>query len=191
MRQLILIRHSTSKIDPSLPPYRWGLTDHGAARCVPLAERLVEHNPGVIITSDEPKAVQTGEVIAQILELSMHTAPGIHEHRRERGAVTRQEDFVRKIRELFENPERGVFGLETAQQALIRFTNAVQSIMDGFLERNIGIVTHGTVMSLYYGSLTGKDPFEFWSRLGLPAFYTVLWPELEVSSLAMQIEFAE
>jgi broad specificity phosphatase PhoE len=50
-------------------------------------------------------------------------------------------------------------------------------------ESRIIIVTHGTVMSLYYQVLSGEDAYSFWQRLGLPAFYTVSWPDGEVLSI--------
>ncbi len=191
MRKLIIIRHSQSKVDQNVPPYQWGLTEEGRARCVPLAAKLAVHNPGIIITSDEPKAQETGEIVAQELSLPILTVANIHEHRREGGDTMNLEKFLGKIRDLFENPERCVFGLESAQQSLERFSGAVQSIMADYQDQNVGIVTHGTVMSLYYGFLTDTDPYQFWCQLGLPAFYTVLWPEGVVSSQLMQIETFE
>jgi broad specificity phosphatase PhoE len=188
MRKLILIRHSNSKMDQNLPPHNWGLTDEGRARCILLAAQLAIHNPGIIITSDEPKAVETGEIVAHELGVPFNSAVNIHEHRRKGGVILSQEDFFDKIRELFEVPEHIVFGLESAQQASDRFSKAIQSIMTNYHDRNVGIVTHGTVMSLYYGTLTDEDPYQFWCRLGLPAFYTVLWPEGVVLSKVMEIE---
>jgi broad specificity phosphatase PhoE len=187
MRKLIIIRHSISKMDQNLPPYQWGLTGEGRARCIPLAEKLVVHDPNVIVTSDEPKAEQTGEIVAQELSLPLHTAANIHEHRRKGGIILSQEEFLEKIRDLFENPDQCVYGLESAQQALNRFSVAVKKIMVDYPDQNVGLVTHGTVMSLYYGVLSGEDPYEFWCRLGLPAFYTVLWPDGSVSSQVMEI----
>jgi broad specificity phosphatase PhoE len=187
MRTLIIIRHSISKIDQNLPPHQWGLTGEGRVRCVPLSEKLTVHDPGIIVASDEPKAEQTGEIVARELGVPLRTAANIHEHRRKGGVIQTREEFFEKIREFFENPARCVFGLESAQQALNRFSVAVKSIMADYPDQNVGLVTHGTVMSLYYGFLTGEDPYQFWCRLGLPAFYTVLWPDGGVSSQVMEI----
>jgi len=186
--EMILIRHSHSKVDQNLPPHHWGLTAEGRARCIPLAERVAVHNPEVVITSDEPKAMETGEIVARELGISWRTAPNIHEHRRGGGVLLSQAEFEDKIRGLFAHPERPVFGLETAQQALDRFSAALGSIMVAYPDQNVAIVSHGTVISLYYGALTGEDAYQFWRRLGLPSFYTVLWPDGVVSSQVMQIE---
>lgn len=188
MRNLIIIRHSNSKLDQSLPPDQWDLTEEGRLGCVTLADQLGPHNPGVILTSVEPKARETGEIVAQRLGLSCRTADGIHEHKREAGRITSQVVFHSRVGALFKKPRELIFGLETAHQALTRFSEAIKSIMGLYSDQNIAIVTHGTVMSLYYGEVTGKDPYQFWRQLGLPAFYTVSWPDPVVLSQVMKIE---
>jgi len=187
-RVLILIRHSQSRVDPKLPPYQWVLTAEGRAKCLPLAVRLSAHNPGVVVTSDEPKAIETGEIIARELGIPWHSAPDIHEHRRPGGVILDKAAFEDKIQSLFVHPERIVFGLESAQQALDRFSAALSVIMDAYPDQNVAVVSHGTVMSLYYGALSGKNSYRFWRQLGIPAFYTVLWPDGVVSSQIMQID---
>jgi broad specificity phosphatase PhoE len=188
MRNLIIIRHSNSKLDQSLPPDQWGLTEGGRLRCITLADRLESHNPGVILTSVEQKARETGEIVARSLGLSCRTVNGIHEHKREAGRITTQAEFRSRVEALFKKPGELIFGLETAHQALTRFSEAILSIMGLYPDQNVAIITHGTVMSLYYGVVTGKDAYQFWRQLGLPAFYMVSWPDLVVLSQVMQIE---
>jgi len=177
MQTLILVRHSESKLDSSLPPHKWGLTESGRQRCVSLANKLRSHKPGIVFTSDEPKALQTGEIVADSLGLSCHTAAGLHEHRREAGKIVDRETFLAQVEDLFARPDKVAFGLESANQALTRFAEAVQAVMDSCSDRSVAIVSHGTVMSLYYGAVTGLDPYQFWRRLGLPGFYMVSWPD--------------
>ena len=38
------------------PPEQWGLSDEGRLRCRPLAERLTEYDPGIVVTSTEMPA---------------------------------------------------------------------------------------------------------------------------------------
>jgi len=44
---------------------------------------------------------------------------------------------------------------------------------------------------LYYSEITGGDPFRFREKLGLPAFYTVIWPDRIVESTMMKINQPE
>lgn len=187
MQTLILIRHSESKLDPNLPPHQWGLTAFGRRLCVPLAAKLKMYQPGIVVTSDEPKALETGEILAESLGLPCRSAPGLHEHRREVGKIVDREIFLSRLANLFASPKEVIFGLESANQALNRFSEAIQAVMDSCPERSVAIVSHGTVMSLYYGAVTGSDSYQFWRQLGLPGFYTVSWPDRVLQSLVNDI----
>jgi broad specificity phosphatase PhoE len=187
-RELILIRHSQPRVDQKLPPHQWVLTAEGRARCISLAARLAVYGPGVVVTSDELKAIETGEIVARELGIPRYCGLDIHEHRRSGGVLLDQAAFDDKIRNLFAHPGCLVFGLETARQALDRFSTALPAIMDAYPDQNVAVVSHGTVMSLYYGALSGENSYQFWRRLGIPAFYTVLWPDAVVSSQVMQVE---
>jgi broad specificity phosphatase PhoE len=187
MRKLILVRHSNSKLDPELPPDQWRLTKEGRMRCIPLSSELAKHEPEIIITSVEPKARETGEITAKVLGLPCLTAENLHEHKREQAGFLRQEKFLELLANLYAYPDTLIFGLETAREALNRFTQAVDAVMANHQINNIAIVSHGTVMSLFYGEITGNDPNHFWRQLGLPGFYTVSWPELVLQSVITEI----
>ena len=45
----------------------WKLSDEGRRACVPLADEIASHSPALIITSDEPKAIETGRLVAERL----------------------------------------------------------------------------------------------------------------------------
>ena len=188
MPHLILIRHSNSKLDPDIPPYEWGLTDQGRQRCIPLAEQVRPYTPDVVVTSDEPKAIQTGQIVAEILDFPCQLAAGLHEHQLEGGPLMSGDQFRATVATLFARPADLIFGLETANEALNRFSRAVESILAKYPEQNIAIVSHGTVLSLFYGQITGEDACKFWQTLGLPAFYVVSRPDFRLISTVMQIQ---
>jgi broad specificity phosphatase PhoE len=140
-----------------------------------------------VVSSDELKALETGAILADSLGLPCRSALGLQEHRRETGKIVDRETFMSQVANLFACPDEVVFGLESANQALTRFSEAIQSVMDSCLEPSVAIVSHGTVMSLYYGAVTGLDPYQFWSQLGLPGFYTVSWPDRVLQSLVNDV----
>ena len=187
MRTLILVRHSESKLQENLPPQEWRLTSRGRRLCSPLASKVAMHSPNLILTSEEIKARETGKILAEFLDVDCMTAQGLHEHLREKGEILDLDTWFNKISEFFQNPNQLVFGLETANQARERFIDSIHAVMEQHQGGNVAVVTHGTVMSLYYQELSGKDPYKFWRQLGLPAFYTVSWPEGDVSSIEMDI----
>ena len=105
------------------------LTDLGRQRCVPLAHILEAFSPRRIVSSAEPKAVETAQITARRLNLPADIFPGIHEHERHSTRLSSAQEFRSNVRQLLLDPERLVFGSETGAQALERFSKAVDSIL--------------------------------------------------------------
>lgn len=180
-RRLVLVRHSLPEFVVGVPASKWPLSDEGRRRCHRLAARLATYDLAAVITSTEPKAAETGQIVADSLGLPLETAPGLHEH--ERGVVTStgdQESFQAQVSHLFERPDELIFGTETADQADARFASAVAAVIDEYPHGNLAIVAHGTVMSLFISRATGLDPVPFWKSLGLPAFAVLSLPDLRL-----------
>jgi broad specificity phosphatase PhoE len=160
---LLLVRHSAPALDPAVPSHEWPLSEEGRRRCGPLAERIAAYRPDVLVSSPEPKARETAELIAGPLGLDVQFHEGLRETaRRTVGWLTRAQIEL-GIKALFDRPDEIVYGEETASAALARFEAAVA----GLPERAV-VVTHGAVLSLYVAARTGRDPFELWRSLKLP-----------------------
>jgi broad specificity phosphatase PhoE len=154
---LLLVRHSVPTPDPSVPSEEWRLSGEGRSLCGPLAIQVGAHEPRRLLTSPEPKALETAELIAPVLGLDVEIEDGLRETAREQNVLHE------RIRQLFAKPDEVVFGEESARAALARFSWVVEGV-----EEQAAFVTHGTVMSLY---VAGSDPdggFEYWKTLGMP-----------------------
>src|SRR5439155_6030786 len=128
---------------------QWQLTEEGRVRCQLLAERLLPCAPTVIVTSHEPKAIQTGERVAEILKRPVVTADNLHEHDRSNETTFHGfETFRSIIASLFEKPHALVYGKETADEAHARFAGAVRDVVKRYPDGNLVIVTHATVLTL-------------------------------------------
>jgi broad specificity phosphatase PhoE len=160
---LLLVRHSLPELVPSVPSEEWRLSEEGRRRCGTLAERLAPHEPAVLLSSTEPKARETAELIAPALGLDVQLSDGVRESARRTVGWLGRDELDRGIRALFERPDEVVYGEESAAAALSRFEAAV----DGLGEPAV-VVTHGTVLSLYVAARTGRDPYELWRSLELP-----------------------
>jgi broad specificity phosphatase PhoE len=178
MAQLILIKHSVPEISPDIPPNQWPLSDLGRLRAEKLAEKLGSYQPDLIISSLEPKAIETGRIIAAILETPFETAQDLHEHDRSRNsAYTTQTRFEGQVAEFFKNPGKLIFGRETANEAYFRYKTALLSLIDNFSGDTLAVVSHGTVMALFVAHANKLDPFPFWKQLGLPAYIVLSLPK--------------
>jgi broad specificity phosphatase PhoE len=180
MRYLVLVKHSLPHIIPTLPAHRWHLSVEGRLRCQALAEKLAVYSPGCILSSKEPKAVETAQLVANHLDQIFLIYEGLHEHDRSNVWWTVEERFEAQVDEFFRHPDRLVMGRETASQAQVRFSRAVTSILKQHSEETIAIIAHGTVITLFVTQAIKLEPFGFWKRLGLPSFVVMSLPELEL-----------
>jgi len=169
-KYLILVKHSLPAIVGNLPAREWKLSEVGKERAIRLANQLYDYQPDVIISSVEPKAIKTAEIIADQLALAFYVVEGLHEHDRSHVAFLSKDEFQNAVHEFFSKPGDLVFGSETANQSYDRFHQAVLSILNVHQEKTVIIVAHGTVISLFVSRLTGIDDFSLWSELGLPSF---------------------
>ena len=188
MPNLVFIRHSQSQPDPKIPSRLWGLTEEGRRRCETLASQLTPYNLDVMVTSTERKAIETGELAAQGLGIPCQVMENLHEHERENAPFfDTKEAFQAAVAVLFARPEELVFGDETGRQAQVRFARAVESALAAYPLKNIAIITHGTVLSLFASQKTGEDINSFWQSLGMPALIAFSYPEMRLLAQIKEI----
>ncbi|MBJ7412085.1 MAG: histidine phosphatase family protein [Phenylobacterium sp.] len=161
---LILVRHGRPVINPDIPPPQWGLCPEGREAVAALAERLVPFAPKAAISSPEPKALQTAEIIGQRLGLAVEVEHGLHEHKRQHTSFGTEEDFRQRIAQVFANPHVPAPGGESAEEACRR----VAAALEAHPVRPLVAVTHGTVLSLYVAKLLGLDAHDLWRNLHTP-----------------------
>jgi phosphohistidine phosphatase SixA len=65
MNHLILIKHAMPQVDEQKSSADWQLSDRGRASCKPLADASRPYKPDLFITSEEPKARESGQLTAE------------------------------------------------------------------------------------------------------------------------------
>ncbi|TAJ71683.1 MAG: histidine phosphatase family protein [Phenylobacterium sp.] len=161
---LILVRHGRPVIDRDIPPPQWGLCPEGRDAVAALAEKLIPFGAKAAISSPEPKALQTAEIIGQRLGLAVEVEHGLHEHKRQHVSFGTEEEFRQRIAQVFANPQAPAPGGESAEQACERLAAALAK----HTVRPLLAVTHGTVLSLYVAKLLGLDAHDLWRNLHTP-----------------------
>ncbi|MEK6255725.1 MAG: histidine phosphatase family protein [Chloroflexota bacterium] len=188
MNQIVLIRHSITNQDANSPSSQWRLSHAGRQKCEALSEQLVQYKFTKIISSHEPKAIETAELTTEFLGISTEVTGGLQEHMRDTvGYIESREMFNSKVKELFENPDEIVFGSESANQARERLAKAIDNLVKQYPDENLGIVTHGTVMSLFICEHNSMNAREFWGRLKMPAYVVLFVPEYELIDITYSI----
>jgi broad specificity phosphatase PhoE len=170
---LILVKHAKPEVDPAIPPARWTLGVDGLAGSLRLAERLRPLAIHRVVASVEPKATETGRLVADTLDLPFQTGHDLHEHVRSSTGYLAAADFEAAIRRFFGQPSQKVFGDETADAAAARFTTAVDLLQQAYRGECLCVVAHGTVISLHLERRYGVDGFTTWKALETPSFVVV------------------
>jgi broad specificity phosphatase PhoE len=177
MGKLILIRHAHPQIDQGQSSRVWSLSPAGRDGARRAAEALTGAGICRIFTSEETKAIQTGQVIADCLGIEAETAPDLHEHDRTGVGFLDQAAFARAISGLFTRRAEVVFGRESGDAAADRLLAAIAEINARVpdADASLACVTHGTVMALVASRLNGRDGHALWKGLGLPSTITLDW----------------
>lgn len=175
-RTLVLVRHAESEPRRDIPASRWTLSPRGRAQAAGVAARIRPRSPTAVVSSPEPKAVETARLAAAPLGLAPRVVPGLGEHARETVPYFPDpEDFRAAVLDMLARPGERVFGEETASESLARFSTTLEGVMAE--ERgHVVAVTHGTVMSLWLAPVLGLPAAEIWTELGFCGTAVLQWP---------------
>lgn len=183
MPYLLLLRHSLPEIDPTISADQWHLSEEGQIRAHSITHQVATYLTEHIFSSPEPKALETGRILADQLGLSLESVASLHEHCRRNVSFKHQSQFESDISLFYNEPSCLVFGEETADQAYLRFSRAVTNLVKEFSHQTALIVSHGTVISLYLARTCNLEPFNFWKHLGLPSLVVLKLPHLKLESV--------
>ena len=187
MPVLILVKHALPQIDPTVPANQWRLSEEGKHLSHELAQELAQHELDLIFSSVEPKAIETAHIVATALEKRVEVVEDLHEHDRNTVGFLEKKKFEASVAQFFNLPNLLTFGHETADQAHHRFSQAVMGIIEKYPDKNIALVTHGTVLTLFVSRLVRIEPFAFWRDLALPSWVVLSHPDLSLRSVCKSI----
>ena len=187
-RKLILIKHAAPLVVPGTPPERWKLSDRGRESIPALADAIRPHAPTVVVSSEEPKAKETAELLVKALGgVPVETAAGLHEHDRSNVPHMRSGEFISHVELLFRKPTERVLGRESAVVALDRFEEAVRAVVAKHADGNIAIVSHGTVIALLAAEHSDRYGFELWREMGLPSLVVFDLPAMQLAQVIAKV----
>ncbi len=189
MRQIVLVKHAAPVVVPGKSADRWPLSAAGRESAKALAGELKMFGATQVISSIEPKASETGQLIAAELALAAQMHEGLHEHERRTVPHLRTSDFLSLMAQVFKRRDEVVLGEESANAALLRFRSALEATCAGHPEENLIIVTHGTVIALFLASISQEDGYRIWREMGLPSYAVVEtspWRMLQVVARTAQ-----
>ena len=145
-----------------MPADRWALSQRGREQAQTLARAPFWHDVRVLLSSDEPKALETAQPAAARHGLLLRGLPALREVRRPAGRLDDWEGTVREY--LSGRPGPG--GWEPYPDAARRAASAFDEILSAYPAGHLAVVSHGTLLTLYLsGLLALPDPFTFWATI--------------------------
>jgi broad specificity phosphatase PhoE len=188
MAKLILVKHARPKVEERLPSSAWTLSDEGRAACGPLGERLRGMGVEVVVASEEPKAAETGRIVAAGLGVPFEVRAGLEEHDRSNVPHMETREFISHMAHFFQRRSERVLGRESADEALARLQEAVDGVLSANDGRAVAVVTHGTVLSLFLGAHNHDvNAFQNWRRMQLPSYAVVSVPGYQLAELVERL----
>jgi len=174
MNAYIFLRHAKTKKDPLKHATQWELEEDALEVLNTHIQDDVFKDVDMVITSTEPKAIATAKPIAKHSGLEITSQDSFNEIKREEDFLTDKEFLIQKQTQL-ESLDTAVGGPESGRKALQRFEHGLQLLEEMHTDKTMVIVSHGTVLSLYFASLLGTlgTVFERWGQLKFCAFGVV------------------
>jgi broad specificity phosphatase PhoE len=148
--RLIYLTHPQVEIDPQAPVPEWGLSFEGRARALALAGAEGLAGVSRIVSSQEAKAVETAEILAQPLRLAVETRARLGENDRSATGYLPPEEFETVADAFFAHPDESVRGWERAIEAQARIVGETRVIV---AERIDGAARHGDILLVGHGGV--------------------------------------
>lgn len=158
---LILARHGEAEYETAeWAPEGGSLTQRGRAQAAGLADRLARRRVAHVWTSTLARAVQTGEIAAAKLGVSVTTRLGLEELSiGDHAGASRTMDPIAQVYAawLSGDLDQRIAGGETGHEIVVRMQKVLAEIADAHPGETVLVVSHGGVLRLAVPALTRMD----------------------------------
>jgi broad specificity phosphatase PhoE len=148
MDTVFFITHPDVLIDPTVPVPEWRLNARGIARIrAMLTQNWV---PAItrVVSSEERKAIDGAEILAEHLGLHPATHAGLGENDRSSTGYLPQPEFEAMADAFFAHPEQSAHGWERAVDAQARIVAVIGEVLRAAPSGDVAVVSHGGVGAL-------------------------------------------
>jgi broad specificity phosphatase PhoE len=169
--RIIFLRHADTQKDPEVHATLWDLSESGKIEAEHVKDIEIMNAVDVIYTSEERKTSLTVQPLAGKLGKISTPMAAFNEVARGEKFLSKEEFEQEKNRQL-EDLEYAAFNGESGLDALARFKAGVKEVAETNPGKTILIVTHGTVLNIYFSELLGANSSlpDRWSKTGFCAY---------------------
>lgn len=167
-----MIRHSKTLVEPGKPIVLWGLSDEGIKRAKALSGQDVIKNIQCIYSSLQIKALETCIYLAKPNGIPIKTNNGFTEITSFTNKfITEDEGYKQGVHDFYQNIVGRIAEGETSKEALERFNLILKKVVDEEAKGdvgNIGIVSHGNILSYFTAQYAEITPYELHDKIQMP-----------------------
>ena len=167
------ITHPQVAIDPDVAVDRWRLSDDGRRRAAELLAQPWVATLARVISSEEPKALETAQLLADRLGLAVERRPDTGELDRTASGYLPPAEFELVADACFADPGSSARGWERAVDAQRRIVRALADVLDDDGRGDVAVIGHGGVGTLWYCHLAGVPIDRRWDQPGQGHYFTV------------------
>ncbi len=169
--RIIFLRHADTQKDPELHATLWDLSESGKSEAEQVKDIDVMNSVDVIYVSEERKTTLTVQPLADKLGKTSTPIAAFNEVARGEKFLSKEEFEQEKNKQL-EDLEYTAFNGESGVTALARFKAGVKEVTELNPGKTVLIVTHGTVLNIYFAELLGANSSlpDRWSKTGFCAY---------------------
>ena len=174
-RLLYVVTHPEVQVAPDVPVPKWGLSARGRHRLRGLLQLPWVDRVGTVFSSDESKALETAEALADRAGLTVAVDHELGENDRSSTGFLPSAEFESLADRFFAEPEQSVRGWETAVDAQRRVVAAVGRCLarSGGGNGDVVVVAHGAVGTLLWCHLSGRSVDRRCDQPGQGSWYAV------------------
>lgn len=156
MALVLFVTHPEVVVDPATPVPAWGLSEQGVRRMRAFAASPEAEGLTAIWSSNETKAMQAADILAERVGVAVGRLHALHENDRGATGFLPPPEFEVVADAFFAEPERSVRGWERAIDAQDRIVAAFDQVLAASPAGKIAIVSHGAVGTLLLCRLFDK-----------------------------------
>lgn len=187
--EILFIRHSKTEADPQIPIANWRLSSEGVRLAQNLSTNSIIRRTEIFYTSPQPKAVETVIFLAKPNGIPIKENADLTEVTSFTGPFEKDyEEYKQNVKDYYLGKIDRISGGETQQEAIIRFTRVIESIVTAEKDkRYVGIVSHGNILTLYSAQYKSIDCYAMHTQIKQPDMAIFDWEKKKFISFFGEI----
>lgn len=185
--QIVLIRHSKTLVEPEKAIVLWGLSGVGIEKVKAFSSKDVIKGVQVMYASLQTKAIETAVYLTKPNGIPIKTDNDFTEITSFTNKfTTKEQGYEQGVHDFYHGTIDRIGNGETSKEALERFNAAIERAISEERKNgvnNIGIVSHGNILSFFTAQYADVMPFALHDKIQMPDVAVLDWNTKKFVSL--------